>query len=391
MSQVARVRSFLTAAALALSCACGPTPTPARRAPAPAPSGAGPVVDAVAASLPGPERWRAHVERELLPFWTNPEALGSPPGNFPTLRCLDGRAYRAEAPCPELASAPPWVKREAGVEYARMKSRQVFAYDVGFHVTGDPALLAHARAGVEYLQRHAYERDTGSAVSYWRDGKPGPPPAQRTSQDLAYAQLGLAFYYYLTRDPEVLADLERVKDHVFSAYRDEATGLLRWVREAGEAGRPEQRELVAQLDQINAYLLLLAPLLDEPERGRWLDDLGKLTRAMVDTFYAPEENLFWGAVHDPAARRLGSDHTDFGHSIKALWMCLLVGELLGDARLVAFARERAPRLIERAALPSGCWAASVGAGGELDRGSVWWTSAEFDQAVGTLALRDRSL
>lgn len=375
-------------ALLALSCSCGPAPAPARRAPAA--SEARPALDAVALSLPGPERWRAHLEDELLPFWTTPEALGSPPGNFPTLRCLDGRAYHADTPCAELASAPPWIAREAGVEYARMKSRQVFAYGVGFHVTGDPSLLAHARAGVEYLRRHAYERDTGSAVSYWRDGRPGPPPAQRTSQDLAYAQLGLAFYYYLTRDPEVLADLQRLKDHIFSAYYEPSKGLVRWVREASEAGQPGQEELVAQLDQINAYLLLLAPLVDEPERGRWLGDLGRLTRTLVERFYAPQEGLFWGAIHEPGLRRLGSDHTDFGHSIKALWMTLLVGELVGDVSLVAFAREHAPPLFERAAQPSGCWAASVGAGGELDRGSIWWTSAEFDQTVGTFALRDRS-
>ncbi|HEU4406987.1 MAG TPA: hypothetical protein VFS43_17090 [Polyangiaceae bacterium] len=392
MPRAHRLRPRLALAALALSGACATAPErPAPSAPAPAPSAGRPEGDPVVASLPGPERWRAHLANELLPFWTRPEALGEPLGNFPTFRCLDGRAYRPEAPCPGFEAAPPWVARELDAEYTRMKSRQAFAYGVGFHVTGDPTLLAYARAGVDYLRRHAYERDTGSAVTYWRAGRPGPPPPQRTAQDLAYAQLGLAFYYYLTRDPDVLADLVRLKDHVFGSYYEPSTGLVRWVLEAGEAGRPEQRELVALLDQINAYLLLVAPLLDEPARGRWLGDLGRLARALVDRFYAPEQGLFWGAIHEPERRRLGSNNTDFGHSIKALWMVLLVGELVGDAALVAFAREHAPRLLARAAQPSGCWASGVGPSGELDRGSVWWASAELDQAAATLALRDRAL
>jgi hypothetical protein len=71
----------------------------------------------------------------------------------------------------------------------------------------------------------ALEEDTGSAVSYWQDGAPGP----RTSQDLAYGQLGMAMYYYLTRDESVLADILRLKEHIFGGYWNAEWGMLRWV------------------------------------------------------------------------------------------------------------------------------------------------------------------
>ena len=35
---------------------------------------------------------------------------------------------------------------------------------------------------------------------------------------------------------------------------------------------------MAQLDQVNAYLLLTAPLLPEPQRSEWKAELGKLAR-----------------------------------------------------------------------------------------------------------------
>ena len=356
---------------------------------APASAKAGPPPADHVALLPTLDRWREHVTADLLPFWTHADALGSPPGNFPTFRCNDGSAYRANAACPELGKAPAWITSELGTEYTRMKSRQVFAYGVGFHVTGDPALLAQARAGVEWLRQNAYER-TGSAVSWWRDGKAGPPPKQRTTQDLAYAQVGLAFYYYLTRDPEVLADLVRLEQHVFSAYFDKSAGMLRWVREAGAAGQPGQQELVAQLDQLNAYLLLVAPLLDEPHRGRWRGHVATLARALRERFWAPEHGLFWGAIHEPGRRALGTHHTDFGHSVKALWMLYLAGRMLEDGELGRFAKHGADALIARAFLASGCWASGVDAEGRIDPGSNWWTSAELDQTSATLALVDRT-
>ncbi|MEM9492733.1 MAG: hypothetical protein AAGC55_26530, partial [Myxococcota bacterium] len=106
--------------------------------------------------LPEVQRWYRHLTDELLPFWSMPDALGQPLGNFPTFRCNDGSAYRSAAPCAELGDAPGWISDELGTEYTRMKSRQTFVYGVGYHVTGDERYLTYARAGVAWLREHAY-------------------------------------------------------------------------------------------------------------------------------------------------------------------------------------------------------------------------------------------
>lgn len=359
-------------------------PGPAARLPAPLPS-------SLPSPLPPGARWRQHLSHDLLRFWTHADALGTPHGNFPTFRCNDGSAYRNDAPCPELGESPPWITNELGTEYVRMKSRQAFVYGVGYHVTGDARLLAHARAGVDYLRKHAYDAATGSAISYWRQGAAGPGVGQRTTQDLAYAQLGLAFYYYLTRDPDVLADLVRLKDHVFSRYFEPSWGMLRWVASDHEDHLATQMELVAQLDQINAYLLLVTPLLGEPLATEWRRDLVRLTRVMIERFFAADQGLFWGAIHSAERMKLGTHHTDFGHTIKALWMIRLVGELAGDAELIRFAETHMALLVERAHNPdTGCWASTLRKDGSVDRSSNWWTSAELDQAVATLAIEHPS-
>ena len=360
--------------------------------------------------LPTLNRWHRHLNDELLPFWTTPAALGEPLGNFPTFRCNDGSAPGGLSRCSEMDELPRWLASEVGTEYTRMKSRQTYAYGVAFHITGDERFLTYARAGVEWLRKNAYEADTGSAITYWRDGKSGPPPHLRTTQDLAYAQLGLAFYYYLTRDDDVLGDLVRLEKHIFANYWEPSWGMLRWVRPSGKsepvtesgtqsgtasdaesnaAGEAAKKELVAQLDQINAYMLLLAPLLaDGPTAAAWKRDLVGLARVIKDRYFAPEHGLFWGTIHDPEGRKLGSRHTDFGHTIKALWMIYLTGQLVGDRELVEFARAHSAKVLERAAQPSGCWASGLKPSGSIDGSSQWWIFAELDQAAATMALRE---
>jgi len=59
-------------------------------------------------------------------------------------------------------------------EQVRMRSRQTYFYGVGFHLTGDPRLLALARDGVAWIRQHALDRDTGSAASWFEGERSGP-------------------------------------------------------------------------------------------------------------------------------------------------------------------------------------------------------------------------
>ena len=390
MKQAARLALFVVLAACAgPPRTASPPPPSSLRSPPPL---AQPPARLATTELPSLDRWRRHLSDELMPFWTTPDALGTPIGNFPTFRCADGSAYRASAPCPELARGPGWIASELPRDYTRMKSRQTFTYGVAYHVTGEERYLEYARAGVQWLREHAYDRASGSAITYWEAGQPGPAPERRTTQDLAYAQLGLAFYYYLTRDPDVLADLLALERHVMSKYWDPALGggMLRWVLADGETpGDALRQELVAQLDQINAYLLLVWPLLEDTAvAAAWRRDLLALADVIKDRYFAPEHGMFWGVLHDPAQRRFGGRHLDFGHSMKALWMLYLVGQAAARPDLTDFARPHVAPLLLRAAQPSGCWASEPRPDGSVNRGSQWWISAELDQAAATLALRE---
>ncbi|WP_181919377.1 AGE family epimerase/isomerase [Alkalilimnicola ehrlichii] len=337
------------------------------------------------AQLPEPERWIEHLEQDLMPFWMHADARGVPKGAYPTFRCRDGSVLNVEAPCPELAQAPSWVRDYIDRDYTRMRSRQAYTYGVAFHMTGKPEYLALAKAGVNWIREHALDPETGSAISYWHDGEPGPATLARNTQDLAYAQLGMAMYYYLTRDPDVREDILRLKRHIFTVYYDPAHDELRWTVEGEEAG---QRELVAQLDQINAYMLLLAPILPQPYQAEWKRDLNWLSELLIRDYYSDTHNIFWGTLGASDSDAWGARHNDFGHSIKAFWMIHQVGTITGNRRLIDFAAPRAARMLADAFVEEGGHWANRPLENGIDTTPVWWAYAELDQTAATLALQD---
>ncbi|MEM9541178.1 MAG: hypothetical protein AAGA60_16950 [Cyanobacteria bacterium P01_E01_bin.42] len=355
-------------------------------------------IEDIIANVPTGDRWIQHLHQDLLPFWDMETAYGDPIGDFPTYRCNDGSLYDEFDPCPELANPIPGIVKPER-EYFRAKSRQVFAYGVAYHLSGDFKYLGLAKAGVDFLIANALAPE-GGAYTYTIDGVPGPTEARRISQDMAYVVAGLGFYYYLTRDPDVLTHIIDLKNYIFDTYFDEEWGLLAWAHEdyldyVNPGGTEEwvysnQRELVSQLDQVYGYMLLLAPTLPEPYQTEWKEDLLDLATIMSEQFYSPDKNLFFGAITDPIKQQLETDHTDFGHSIKTLWLIYEIGKLTGHYELTAFAQEKIPLILDEAFLPDGTWGRRPNKNGNIDTDKEWWILAELDQTTATLSLRDPS-
>lgn len=348
-----------------------------------------------AASLPQAADWKAGLEHDILPFWQTPAALGTPIGNFPTFRCNDGTVYDPSRPCAAFRAAPGWISSAAGRQYVRMMSRQIYLYGAAFHLTGEPKYLDWMRAGVRYLLAHAFDAKTGNVVSYWQGTTAVAGPGERSSQDLAYGLIGLSFYYYLTRDPAVLAPILKIERFIREHYYDPRQNLYRLRLAGPDASR---LELAAQLDQANAYMLLLTPLLPQPDRSRWQGELGRIAETIRSRFYDPRSAMFIGSIDPktPAGGCIFSQaDTDFGHTIKTYWMLYFIGRLDHDPGLVNFVRRHAPGVLRRAYLPdTGSWATQPTckpAPADVDRTSTWWIAAELDQTALTLGITDRAV
>ncbi len=431
-----------------------PAPTPTS---APTPSAAS---TAVALERPASD-WITHVVKDLMPFWMMASAKGkNPNGPFPSYRCRDGKAF-GEAGC-DLKSGEfkfladvnrayhaykqsgpyDWVTGPNNElekrAYVRMHSRQTYAYSVAFHLTGDKQYLDLAQRGAKWLLANAIDKKGGSFV-FMEDGKLGPDAKYRTSQDQSYTLMGLAFYYYVTRDPQVLEQLNRLKEDVkkqFNWPEECKPGgcLLKWMNEShvGEAvppadrGTNKQKELVALLDQVNAYMLLLTTSVPAKDRDAWLADLFSMAQTIRGRFFndgtkdnqkdtgfvksAVPVGMFAGCLSyerackdtravDPENCDPANHHTDFGHSIKSFWMLYLIGREKGGAdgdTMATFALDGANKMFPKAYLDDGSWGRAMknvaGCSSApqfvADRDKEWWIYAELDQMAGTMALAD---
>ena len=343
--------------------------------------------------------WKHQVDSLLMPFWMTPEAQGQPIGNFPTYRASDGSIMtKHNIDFNELNDIDNFLfvggTDSLQREFLRMKSRQVYAYGVGFHLTGNKEYLKLAKKGIEYLFKHG-EYETGFPVSFWKDGVAMPSKNQRNAQDLAYALTGPSFYYYLTRDEEVLESILKVKKSIFKEYyksmpNDSLRNHFIWVKENFEYDTIDRIELVAQLDQLNAYMLLLTPILPDIEKNQFKNEMKSICYLLKDKFYNEEYNLFKGNL---SVDIFDSSHSDFGHSIKTLWMMLKVGQLIKDHTLIEFAKSKGLELLETAFVKkNGSWAWKyLDKSGKRDEGNLWWVYTELDQMAATLSLKDTTL
>lgn len=349
-------------------------------------------VKSVMDRLPTVERWRYHLEKELLPFWLHPSAKGLRPGDFPTYRANNGEMLDLDNLPPEFKNPEPgivWLDRK----HVRSQSRQTYAYGVAYHVTGDEQYLKLAREGVDFLIENSIDRNNGGAYEYFKlnDANKGAPNVyQRTSQSMAYALTGIGFYYYLTRDKTLLPDIISLKNYIFDVYFDKRIDLMKWVLETSpDEDSPDQKELVAQLDQIFAYMIWLAPSLPEPYCSEWMTELEKLAYIMISQFYGPRHQMFWGAITYSGDERYGSPHTDFGHSVKTFWLLHQLGKLRKNNFLNTFGTSHATKILDAAFIrEDGTWARRPLPESKIDRDKEWWICAVLDQTAATLSLLD---
>lgn len=336
-----------------------------------------PPPDAAVPAALASARWKQHHAEDVLPYWMMPEALGTPAGNFPTYRDMLGRGI------------PPSDRRP------RMLGRQTYAYAMAFLLTGDPAPLQNARAGVEYISAHAKDSAQGGYHGLLSGSGQVTGSEPKYAQDTAYVMLGLAAYFFVTRDPAVEDELLAARDLLFDpdTYWDEANQRIRDGMNPAMTAEVDQGsdggwELVAQLDPVNAFLLLVQPVLREPSRrAQWLADLERLGHTLVEDFW--QDGIFWG-IHNQKGQ-YGGRHVDFGHTLKSYWMLLQIDKRLPHRPFQAFLREHAKPWVDKAYdAANGRWAKRPISATDVEYGSDWWAYAEADQLAATLNLLDWS-
>ncbi len=329
--------------------------------------------EAAAPAALTPEHWSTHLEEDLLPYWRMEAAWGSPVGNFPTYRGMDGSVQGST-----------WRK-------PRMLGRQTFTYAIGYLITGDETLLDLSRAGSQWLLAHGQDTERGGWHADLLETGEKANDDPKFSQDMSYAVMGPAAYFFVTRDPAAEAAVLATRDLLFdpAKFWDAESSRIRDGMDATlstEAfmGSASSSELVAQLDPVTAFLLLTQPVLTDPvRREQVLQDLKTLAQTLQTSFW--KDGLFWGTT--AGLGTYGGRHSDFGHSLKAYWALLQIDKRLEDHPFRGFLEEHLAVALRRAHdEPRGRWAQQPTSATGVRYGNDWWSYAESDQLAATLAL-----
>lgn len=251
-----------------------------------------------------------------MKFWDKPEEYEPDGGLFPTYRTNKGeRLPENKDEWSEefkAALADPDAKGliETDFNFIRAHSRQTYAYGIAFHMTGNPHYLELCRKGALALV-NAMDGNYGMFVTQNRKtGEWDLDRMKRISQDMAYGLTGLGMYYFLTHDVGIMHKIIQIKDYIFSTYMDDGRGYLTWYP---KHAKDPQVQIVAQLDQLYAYMLMITPSLPEPYKSIWKRDMKKIADILITQFYSEKYEFFWGTEDIVDSMTLGTDHTDFGH------------------------------------------------------------------------------
>lgn len=338
------------------------------------------------------QTWKDHLEKDLMKFWDRPEAYTLDGGLFPTYRTNTGERLSAnKSEWTEEFKAAASDPNTAGLvepefSFVRAHSRQTYAYGIAFHMTGETRYLELCRKGVLALV-DALDGNYGMFVKQKKStGEWDSNRKIRTSQDLAYGITGLGMYYFLTHDVGIMHKIIQIKDYIFSVYMDDGKGYLTWLP---KHENNSEIQIVAQLDQLYAYMLMITPSLPEPYQSVWKKDMKKIADILITQFYSEKYEFFWGTEDTSNNMALGTDHTDFGHSVKTFWVIMKIGEMLGDPFYIDFARPKIDKILREAYIEeTGSWARRFNADGSLDTDKEWWILAELDQAAEILSIHD---
>lgn len=279
-----------------------------------------------------PVDWINHLENDLMKFWNKSGAKDMSDGLFPTYLSAKGEKLSDLEELPEEIKAALECDDTKGIidlenNYVRAHSRLTYAYGIAYHMTGKTEYLELCRKGA-YALSEAFDSSCGGMYTKKniKTGEWDSDKNARTSQDLAYGITGMGMYYFLTRDAYILEKIVQAKNYIFSTYYDEEKGYFTWYPKDVE---DNQTQLVAQLDQLYAYMLMLTPCLPEPYKSEWKSDMKNIADILIERFYS-ENNLFWGVVNDTEKMSLGGGHNDFGHSVKTLWVIEKVGQIIDE-------------------------------------------------------------
>ncbi|MEK6757158.1 MAG: AGE family epimerase/isomerase, partial [Bacteroidota bacterium] len=174
---------------------------------------------------------------------------------------------------------PPWDK------YPAMISRQVYGFSAAYLLSGDRKYLEVAREAVDYLLKHAWDKQYGGWFAVLT--QTGEPRDSTKSVDLQlYTDVGLALYYFVTGDERVLSHIKESVGIRKTYARDKEFGGYYQVLHRDLSVKDSSKSKHSHFGYTSSLLLNLSMATRDPEILSFAEELMQITmERMTDPEY----------------------------------------------------------------------------------------------------------
>jgi len=245
--------------------------------------------------------WKHQALVDILPFWTK-HAVDSVNGSFHS--DLDGN----------------WMPT-GDTRYPSMIARHLFSYSVAYYMDGREEQIEVADRIKDYLLTHAWDTLHGG----WYDvltvtGE----PQQRTKSTFVqvYVITGLALYYAVTHDAEVLDYINRSNQLLEEKVWDKDKGGYFDLCEQDWTLATKTKSVSSQLAPVSGYLLYLYTATRSAD---YLSQAERIMDVIMDRMTDSEtgwvlESFDEGWKYSYSSK--GADEINIGHNIEVAWALL---------------------------------------------------------------------
>lgn len=251
------------------------------------------------------EYWKEQALTDVIPFWTK-YARDTLYGAFRTN--LDEK----------------WNPVADTLKYPSMISRQVFGYSVAYLLSGEEKYLETARKTKDFLLKNAWDNQYGG----WFDVLDREGIPVKTTKNMfiqVYAVTGLAMYYLVTHDKEVLQYIEDANNLIETKVWDNINGGYYNVMTQDWQILDSRKTFAAQVAPVSGYLLYLYMATRD---RKYLDQARRIMDVVCSRMTDSRHNWIL-EVCDKTWNYLpgNPDVVNIGHNQEVAWMlmrlCLL--------------------------------------------------------------------
>ncbi|NIA10529.1 MAG: hypothetical protein GWP10_12565 [Nitrospiraceae bacterium] len=259
--------------------------------------------------------WRKQALKDIIPYWTQ-HARDTVDGAFIT----------------NLDSV--WKQFGSTDKYPSMISRHIFSYSVAFLLSGEEKYLDIATETVHFLLDHAWDKEYGGWFDVL-DKQGNPVETTKSSFIQFYANTGLAMYYLVTHDKNILKYIEKSNELMMSKRWDIQYGGCYDILNRDLSVKSSDKTFASAVVPVSSYMLYLYLATRE---GKYLNQAEKIMNLALLKMQDTESKWIVEPFNREWDYKTRKDHFETeintGHNIEAVWMFYRLYLLTGKKRYI---------------------------------------------------------